>query len=79
MTGRTRKVGFSAAAGTGDQQVLVSLDPVALCQPGDDALFEVARVAIVYLVNAGAELELRLVNQPVLFAVVAYSAFPVKQ
>ncbi len=67
----TGQIGLSGAARSGDQQVLVAPDPVALAELGDLSSLEVACVAVVHIVERRRHPEPGGPDQPLLAALVA--------
>ena len=47
VTNSTGEIGFTAAAWTGNQQVLCFVEPVGLCQLRDLALLDIAPMLVV--------------------------------
>jgi len=75
----TAQVGFTAAAGAGDQQILATLQPVGLSQLGHLSFLQVARVLVVDVLDRGTELEAGLAYQAVLFPVFSGLELPIQQ
>src|SRR5690606_25747461 len=73
------QVGFAAAAGAGDQQVLAFVDPVAGGQLRHLGTFELAAVLVINLVQGGVEFEAGPGDQAVLLALIPAQQFLVEQ
>ena len=65
------EVGFAAAAGTGQQEILPPFDPLSLGEARDLGLGEVAGVLIVDILDGGGELEAGLADQARVFVLFA--------